>query len=144
MRNVFLANINAPDQIRQVLAELVHSPEFAASSGAKFKTPFEFVISLLRAIAVPINPSARLNQILTQMGDPRYDWGPPNGRPDVSGPWMSNGSLLSRWNAAEQILVPATAILQDNWDGLFGAVLRDNPNSPVNLVNSVQAVTRPC
>jgi uncharacterized protein (DUF1800 family) len=142
MSQTFLANISAPNQIALMLQQLLDSAEFASSSGAKMKTPFEFIVSLLRAINVKINPSARLNQMLTQMGDPRFDWAPPNGRPDVSGPWMSNGSLLARWNAAEQLLAPATGVLQDNWDGLFDLLLHDAPYLPINLTNSAQAVTR--
>src|SRR5262249_19601065 len=82
MSQTFLANLAAPNQIALMLQQLFSSAEFAASSGAKFKTPFEFLVSLLRVINVAINPSAQLNWMLARMGDPRYDWQPPNGRPD--------------------------------------------------------------
>jgi uncharacterized protein (DUF1800 family) len=142
MSQVYLANVRSPNQIALMLQTLFASAEFAASSGAKFKTPFEFIVSLLRVINVKINPSATLNYMLAQMGDPRYEWRPPNGRPDLSAPWMSNGSLLARWNAAEQLLYPTTGVLQDNWDGLFDLLLHDQPYQPINLTNSAQAVTR--
>jgi uncharacterized protein (DUF1800 family) len=142
MSQTYLANLAAPNQVALMLRQLFASAEFAGSGGAKFKTPFEFIVSLLRVVNVKINPSATLNYLLSQMGDPRYDWGPPNGRPDLSGPWMSNGSLLSRWNAAAQLLAPTTGVLQDNWDGLFDELLHDQPYQPINLTSSVQAVTR--
>ncbi len=142
MSQAYLANLSAPNQIALLLQQLFSSTEFASSSGAKFKTPFEFLVSLLRVINVTFNPSAQLNGMLAQMGDPRYDWRPPNGRPDISAPWVSSGSLLNRWNAAVELLSPATGILQDNGNGLFNLLLRDGPNQPVNLSNSAQAVAR--
>jgi Protein of unknown function (DUF1800) len=142
MSQTFLANLAAPNQIALMLQQLFSSAEFAASSGAKFKTPFEFLVSLLRVINVAINPSAQLNWMLARMGDPRYDWQPPNGRPDIAAPWMGCNSLLNRWNAAVWLLLPTTGILQDNWNGLFDLLRRDQPNQPINLTNSAQAVTR--
>jgi hypothetical protein len=100
-------------------------------------------MSLLRVVDVTINPTALLNSMLTQMGDPRYNWGPPNGRPDISPPWLGNGSLLNRWSAAEQLLSPAAGVLvlQTPWNGLFDLLLLD-PGMGIDLTNSAQAVGR--
>jgi hypothetical protein len=144
MTTAFTQNVGAPNQIVLVLQQLLASAEFAASAGAKFKTPFEFIMSLLRAINVTINPSARLNQLAALMGDPRYDWVPPNGRPDVSPPWLSNVSLFNRWLSAAALLDPSSGVLmlQTPWNGLFDMLLHDQPTQPINLTNSSQAVTR--
>ncbi|GGF24259.1 hypothetical protein GCM10011611_32870 [Aliidongia dinghuensis] len=142
MSQAFLANLQAPNQIALVLQALILSPEFAASSGAKFKTPFEFVVSLLRVAGLPINPTATLNFLLSQMGDPRFAWVPPNGRPDVSGPWMSNGSLLERWRAAETIMGVAAEILPGDLTGIFDVLQRVRPGGPIELTNAAQAVDR--
>jgi Protein of unknown function (DUF1800) len=143
MAQAYLKNRSAPNQIAMMLQQLFSSEEFAASSGAKFKTPFEFIMSLLRVVDVTINPTALLNSMLTQMGDPRYNWGPPNGRPDISPPWLGNGSLLNRWSAAEQLLSPAAGVLvlQTPWNGLFDLLLHD-PGMGIDLTNSAQAVGR--
>lgn len=144
MATTFTNNVGAPNQMVLVLQQLFASAEFAASSGAKFKTPFEFIVSLLRAINVKIDPSARLNQLLALMGDPRYDWVPPNGRPDISPPWLSNVSLFNRWVAASTVLEPSSGILvlQTPWNGLFDMLLHDEPWQPINLTTSSQAVAR--
>jgi hypothetical protein len=78
------------------------------------------------------------------MGDPRYDWVPPNGRPDVSPPWISNVSLFNRWLSAAALLDPSSGVLvlQTPWNGLFDMLLHDQPTQPINLTNSSQAVTR--
>jgi hypothetical protein len=144
MTTTFQQNVQSPNQIALVLQQLFTSAEFAASSGAKFKTPFEFVVSLLRAINVTINPSARLNQVLALMGDPRYNWVPPNGRPDISPPWLSNVSLFNRWIAANALLDPSSGVLAlpTPWSGLFDRLLHDEPWQPINLTNPSQAVAR--
>ena len=49
---------------------------------------------------------------------------------DLSGPWLGNGSLLHRFNAAETIMAPGANIVQDHMDGLFDAVLRPAPGAP--------------
>jgi len=143
MAGTYLQYLTAPNQIALMLHQLFSSAEFAASGGAKFKTPFEFLMSLLRVVNVTINPTAALNSMLAQMGDPRYNWGPPNGRPDISPPWLGNGSLLNRWAAAEELLWPTTGILvlQTPWNGLFDLLMHD-PGMPLNLTHSAQAVAR--
>jgi len=142
MSQIFLANATAPNQIALVLQTLILSPEFAASTGAKFKTPFEFVVSLLRAANLPINPTATLNGLLSDMGDPRFAWVPPNGRPDVAPPWMSNGSLLERWKTAETIMAVGPGILPAGLGGIFDTLQRDAPGGPLNLTTAAQAVDR--
>lgn len=142
MSKVFLTNLQASNQIALMLQTLILSPEFAASTGAKFKTPFEFVVSLLRAANLPINPSATLNSLLSQMGDPRFAWVPPNGRPDIAGPWMSNGSLLERWKTAETIMAVGSDILPDVMGGIFDTLQREAPGGAINLTNASQAVNR--
>ncbi len=143
MSSAYLQNLSAHNQIALMLQRLFASAEFAASSGLKFKTPFEFIMSLLRVVDVTVNPTALLNSQLNQMGDPRYNWGPPNGRPDISPPWLGNGSLLNRWAAAEQIMSPSSGILalQMPWNGLFDLLLHD-PGKPISLTSSAQAVAR--
>lgn len=144
MTNAFLKNAGASNQIALMLQQLFASAEFAASGGSKFKTPFEFVVSLLRAVNVAVNPSARLNQLLALMGDPRYNWVPPNGRPDISPPWLSNVSLFNRWVSASTLLDPSSGVLvlPTPWTGLFDMLLHDEPYLPINLTNPAQAVTR--
>lgn len=146
MSQTFLDNTSSPNQIGLMMADLLQSTELQQSSGMKFKTPFEFFMSLIRAVNVPLNPSGTLNYYLTNTGDPRYGWVPPNGRPDVSGPWMGNGSLLQRWNGAEDLL-SSTAVMQrinssGQAFGLYDAILRPSPGAPQDLTTAAVAVQR--
>jgi len=142
MQQTYLANLKAPNQIALVLQSLILSAEFAASTGQKFKTPFEFVVSLLRVANLPINPTATLNGLVAQMGDPRFAWVPPNGRPDIAGPWMSNGSLLERWRAAETIMAVGAEILPASLTGIFDRLQRATASGPIALNTAAEAVDR--
>ncbi|HEU4374864.1 MAG TPA: DUF1800 domain-containing protein, partial [Telluria sp.] len=60
--------------IRSVLRTLFASPQFMAPEalGAKFKTPYQFVISAVRASAAPVSNIAPLLGTMTQLGMPLY------------------------------------------------------------------------
>ena len=84
--------------IRSTLRELFASEEFAASAGTKFKTPFRFVASALRAVGADTHAHGPLIEYLTGMGQGIFQYPTPDGYPDEAAPWM--GTLLWRWNFA--------------------------------------------
>lgn len=84
--------------IGQVLRVLFASPEFMAPSsvGAKFKTPYRFVISALRASGAPLASSAPLAAALKQLGMPLYGCQTPNGYKNTQDAWLNPDALGRR------------------------------------------------
>ena len=88
--------------LREVVRTIVTSPEFfaAASYRAKIKTPFEFVVSAVRAARVDaVNPLPFV-QSLRDLGMPLYMCQPPTGYSDKAEAWVNTGALLNRMNFA--------------------------------------------
>lgn len=84
--------------IRQTIKVVFTSPEFNASAGMKFKTPFRFVVSALRATGADTFAHHSLIEYLTRMGQGVFQYPTPDGYPDKTSPWL--GTLLWRWNFA--------------------------------------------
>jgi uncharacterized protein (DUF1800 family) len=88
--------------IRETLRTIVTSPEFfaAAAYRAKVKTPFEFVVSAVRAVGAQAGNGQPLVQAIRNMGMPLYGCQPPTGYADTAEAWVNSGALLSRMNFA--------------------------------------------
>ncbi len=86
--------------IREVVRTIVTSPEFfsRAAVRSKVKTPFEVVVSALRALGARPDPTPRTAQLVAQLGQPIYGRQTPDGWPDVAAEWMGTGAILARIN----------------------------------------------
>jgi uncharacterized protein (DUF1800 family) len=91
--------------IREVVRTIVTSPEFFADDAfrAKVKTPFEFVVSTLRALNADPDTTARRSQAVARLGQPIWGRQSPDGWPDRADAWMNSGALLNRVNLASQV-----------------------------------------
>jgi len=97
------ARFRATDgDLREVVRTIITSPEFFAPPAlrAKVKTPFEFVVSALRATSANVNSGLGIVRALADMGMPLYLCQPPTGYDDTAEAWVSSGSLVSRINFA--------------------------------------------
>jgi uncharacterized protein (DUF1800 family) len=88
--------------IREVLRTILTSPEFFAADAyrAKVKTPFEFLVSTVRATASEVTSADSLVQAVRQLGMPLYLCQPPTGYSDLADAWVNSGALLNRMNVA--------------------------------------------
>jgi uncharacterized protein (DUF1800 family) len=88
--------------IRDVLRTLFKSREFwsAKAYRAKVKTPFEFVVSSLRATGTDLNNAGPMVGILSRMGMPLYQMVPPTGYSMTASTWMNSEALVDRMNYA--------------------------------------------
>jgi len=88
--------------IREVLRTILTSEEFLgpAYRSAKVKTPFEFVVSSVRATGAEVKNSRPLTDKISAMGMPLYLQQPPTGYKDTAEEWVSTTSLLERMNFA--------------------------------------------
>lgn len=66
----------------------------------KFKTPFEFVVSSLRATGAEVTNFNELNRSLERMGQSIYRCPDPTGYYDMAEAWLDPGVLVYRWDFA--------------------------------------------
>ena len=86
--------------IRAVLKTMIWSPEFWSreSYRAKIKTPFELVVSEVRALGTDVDTPLPLVQWVGRIGEPLYQCQPPTGYADKADAWVNTGALLNRLN----------------------------------------------
>jgi uncharacterized protein (DUF1800 family) len=92
--------------IREVVRTIITSPEFFAADAyrAKVKSPFEFIVSALRATGADVADALPLVQAARQLGMPLYMCQPPTGYADRADAWVNTGALLNRMNFALQLV----------------------------------------
>jgi len=95
--------------IRAVLRTMFTSPEFmdSAVAGAKFKTPYQFVVSAARASGAPVTDVKPLLGTLNRLGQPLYGCQTPDGYKNTQDAWL-NPDALSRRIAFATSLAPNT------------------------------------
>jgi uncharacterized protein (DUF1800 family) len=88
--------------IRAVLETAFSSKEFFSQGAyrAKVKTPFEMIVSAVRATGADVDFTFTLANRLTQLGEPLYRKLEPTGYSNLSAEWMNSASLLARMNFA--------------------------------------------
>lgn len=72
-----------------------------AGRGGKFKRPFHFVVSALRATNAETDASKALVDYLVRLGHAPFRYATPDGYPEAASHWQS--SLLWRWNFASAL-----------------------------------------
>ena len=71
-----------------------------AAYRAKVKTPFEFVVSAVRATGAEASSALALAAAARDLGMPLYMCQPPTGYADRADAWVNTGALLNRMNFA--------------------------------------------
>ena len=86
--------------MRAELKTMIWSPEFWSreSYRAKIKTPFELVVSAVRALGTDVDTPMPLVQWVGRIGEPLYQCQPPTGYSDKADAWVNTGALLNRLN----------------------------------------------
>jgi uncharacterized protein (DUF1800 family) len=92
--------------LREVYRAIIFDPEFTSASNfrAKVKTPFEFVVSVLRMTAAEIKSPQRIFRELQLMGQPIYECLEPTGYSDAREAWLDPGVMVYRWNVSIQLV----------------------------------------
>ncbi len=88
--------------LREVTRTIVTSPEFLGRDAyrAKTKTPFEYVVSAVRATGIDVPNAMPLSHAVRDLGMPLYGARPPTGYADRAETWVNSGALLNRMNFA--------------------------------------------
>jgi uncharacterized protein (DUF1800 family) len=85
-------------EIRAVLRTMFTSPEFMdqAVAGAKFKTPYQFVVSATRASGAPVTDVKPMLAALSRLGQPLYGCQTPDGYKNTQDAWLNPDALTRR------------------------------------------------
>ncbi len=134
--------------IRSVLRTLFDSPEFMAPAamGAKFKTPYQYVISAARASAVPTTNITPLLAAMSQLGMPLYGCATPDGYKNTQDAWLNPDALSRRIGFATALAngkLPlagtAPALPQQIARQIEKSLNAPAPSAPVLVAADVQA-----
>jgi uncharacterized protein (DUF1800 family) len=86
-----------------VYRALIDSPEAWVSKPVKFKTPWEWSVSALRAVGShELDPMMATN-VLRQLGQPTWQPGSPAGWDDIAASWAGPDALVRRVEIAQRI-----------------------------------------
>jgi uncharacterized protein (DUF1800 family) len=103
-----------PSLIRVILTEqnLMVAP-------AKYKRPFHFAVSMVRALGPTVTSMSQVRQLVDNMGHSLFAWETPDGYPDAMEFW--SGLVLARWNAAGTVVAQTGAAFNVDVTPFVGA-----------------------
>jgi uncharacterized protein (DUF1800 family) len=126
-RDVWMANLDAPDQLKKVIRSILTSTAFSNTWGEKIKRPFDLVVSYFRATncELPIDVQnvggddskggywGSFFWQFNQAGHKVFEWPTPTGFPDNIAYWANTNGMLERWNMLHD--------LTQDWGGKVSA-----------------------
>lgn len=86
-----------------VYRALVEAPEAWTPLPAKFKTPWEWSISAMRALDTQEIPGQAVVGLMNQLGQPVWRPGSPAGYDDIAASWAGPDAVMRRVEAAERL-----------------------------------------
>ena len=94
--------LKSDGDLREVTRVMITSPEFWSQGAyhAKVKTPFEMVVSAVRATNADVTSAFLLGQELNKLGEPLYRKIEPTGYSNANAEWVSSAGILDRMNFA--------------------------------------------
>jgi uncharacterized protein (DUF1800 family) len=108
--------------IKMTLRTLFATTEFRASAGAKFKRPFHYIVSALRATNAQTDADRGLLSYLERMGHVPFRNPTPDGYPARAAHW--HATLLWRWKFALAVAnnrIPGTRLERSELDKALGS-----------------------
>ncbi|KAB7644455.1 DUF1800 domain-containing protein [Polymorphobacter fuscus] len=97
------AHVASGGDLMAVYRVLVASPEAWAPAQPKFKTPWDWTISALRATGATATPDLRLAGALSELGQQVWRSGSPAGWDDIAASWAAPDALLRRVEVAGRL-----------------------------------------
>jgi uncharacterized protein (DUF1800 family) len=89
--------------LTSVYRELIASPESWQPAQSKFKSPWEWGISSLRAMGLREMPPMQSINLMNQLGQPVWRPGSPAGYADLAGAWAAPDALIRRVETAQRL-----------------------------------------
>jgi len=93
--------------LASVYRELVAAREAWQPAAAKFKSPWDWALSSLRALGRQEMASAQAANLMNQLGQPVWRPGSPAGYDDLAATWAAPDALLRRVEVAQRIAAQA-------------------------------------
>ncbi|APE49725.1 hypothetical protein BO996_18725 [Delftia sp. HK171] len=90
-----------------VYRALIDSPEPWAAPATKFKTPWEWAVSSMRALGRHELKGAQAAGLLNQLGQPVWRPGSPAGYDDIAASWAAPDALVRRVELAQRLAAQA-------------------------------------
>ena len=120
--------------IREVLHTMIYSPEFWSRDAvrAKVKTPFELVVSSVRALGTDVDTPMPLVGWVGRIGEPLYQCQPPTGYSDKAEAWVNTGSLLNRLNFSLALAGNKVRGSRSDVNALLGTDSSNDPKSALD------------
>jgi len=124
--------------IREVLKALFASPEFWNSYSRKYKTPYQFLISAVRAAGVTVTNVRPLLTAMDQFGMPLYGCLTPDGYRNTEDAWLSPDATARRIGFATALgkgALPITPMAQPvdaiRLEAIFAETISDNTRDAI-------------
>jgi uncharacterized protein (DUF1800 family) len=112
--------------LRELTRTLIKSDEFWSREAyqAKFKTPYQYLVSSLRALDLPLANPQPLLQALAQAGQPLYGAQTPDGYKNTAAAWRNPEALTQRVQLAA-MLGQRSGVSADGLSQTLGAALSE-------------------
>jgi uncharacterized protein (DUF1800 family) len=125
--------------ITAMLGTILNSPEFRSPAiyRGKVKTPFELVVSSIRALGAETQGGVPLLRAIAQMGEPLYLCQPPTGYPDRAEEWVSAGALVNRLNFGLALASNRLSGTRVNLESLVPASAQNSKDSVQQLAAAI-------
>jgi uncharacterized protein (DUF1800 family) len=137
--------LSSNGDIKAVLHTLFDSPEFWARSNyqTQFKTPYQYVVSSLRATATPVRNVKPIDGVLNQLGQPLYGWLTPEGYKFSEEAWLNPDALLRRINFVNSLSNGKSPIARSETPAPAGAAPDPVPVDPQQLIQALSPTLTP-
>ncbi|RPD88610.1 DUF1800 domain-containing protein [Luteimonas sp. 100069] len=103
------AFLRSGGQLTDVYRALVESPEAWAPAPAKFKTPWDWLLSAMRGTGLAERSALQPDRLLVQLGQPVWRPGSPAGFEDTAAAWAAPDALMRRVEMAQRLARHAAA-----------------------------------
>jgi len=97
------AFLQSDGDLPTVYRALIDSPECWVAEAVKFKSPWEWAVSAMRALGTRQFQSGETIGLFAQLGQPIWRPGSPAGWDDVASAWMGPDAIMRRVEAAERM-----------------------------------------
>ncbi len=97
------AYLSSGGDLPTVYRAIIDSPEAWAERPAKFKTPWEWTVSSMRALGERQVRPGLGSQLLKQLGQPTWQPGSPAGWADTAASWTGPDAMLRRVDAVQRL-----------------------------------------
>ena len=123
--------------IKAVMKTLLTSAEFRDSIGQKYKTPYQYVLSAVRAAGVEVHKPQPLLGTMARLGMPLYLCPTPDGYKNTEEEWLSPDATTLRINFATLLGTGAYQLEAASADDATPAPGMMNPGTTPSVCNSM-------